>query len=282
MTTLGAVFRPELPPERLRDVARTADAAGLEELWLWEDCFRAGGIATVTAALAWTERLRVGIGVLPAPLRNVVLTAMEATAIERMFPGRLRLGVGHGVQDWIGRVGERVESPMTLLREYVTALRSLLAGDEANIQGRYVRLDRVTLEWPPPSRLDVLIGAIGPKTLRLSGEIADGTILTAATALEEFPVVRRLCGNSVTIYLLAATGPGAAERIENAERDWPTDMTGLGVAGDAATIAAAVAGYAAAGADRVVLQPTPDDPDPAEFVRFVAHEVRPLASGFRE
>src|SRR5665647_3196553 len=40
MTTLGAVFLPQLPPERLRDVARSADEAGLQELWLWEDCFR--------------------------------------------------------------------------------------------------------------------------------------------------------------------------------------------------------------------------------------------------
>jgi alkanesulfonate monooxygenase SsuD/methylene tetrahydromethanopterin reductase-like flavin-dependent oxidoreductase (luciferase family) len=52
MTSLGAVFRPQLPPERLRGVVRTADAAGLEELWLWEDCFLESGIATAAAALA--------------------------------------------------------------------------------------------------------------------------------------------------------------------------------------------------------------------------------------
>ena len=46
MTTLGAVFRPQLAPEKLRSVARAADESGLEELWLWEDCFREGGIST--------------------------------------------------------------------------------------------------------------------------------------------------------------------------------------------------------------------------------------------
>jgi alkanesulfonate monooxygenase SsuD/methylene tetrahydromethanopterin reductase-like flavin-dependent oxidoreductase (luciferase family) len=39
MTVLGTVFLPQLPPERLQRVARAADEAGLEELWLWEDCF---------------------------------------------------------------------------------------------------------------------------------------------------------------------------------------------------------------------------------------------------
>jgi alkanesulfonate monooxygenase SsuD/methylene tetrahydromethanopterin reductase-like flavin-dependent oxidoreductase (luciferase family) len=276
MTTLGAVFLPDLPPERLRDIARAADEAGLEELWLWEDCFREGGIATVTAALAWTERLRVGIGVLPVPLRNVALTAMEAASIERMFPGRLRLGVGHGVQDWMGQVGERVTSPMTLLREYVTALRSLLAGEKLNVQGRYVKLDGVALDWPPPTAPEVLAAATGPRTLRLSGEIADGTVLSASTTLEAARRAKELCGNPVTVYLLAATGPDAAQRVEKTKQEWPEDPAGLGVAGDAATIAAAVRDFAAAGADSVILQPTPDDPDPAEFVRFVAQEVRPL------
>jgi alkanesulfonate monooxygenase SsuD/methylene tetrahydromethanopterin reductase-like flavin-dependent oxidoreductase (luciferase family) len=52
MTTLGAVFLPQLPPERLRDLARSADEAGLKELWLWEDCFRESGIASAASALA--------------------------------------------------------------------------------------------------------------------------------------------------------------------------------------------------------------------------------------
>src|SRR5688572_1057471 len=57
VTVLGAVFLPQLPPERLRSVVRAAEESGLEELWLWEDCFRESGIATASAALAWSERL---------------------------------------------------------------------------------------------------------------------------------------------------------------------------------------------------------------------------------
>lgn len=52
MTTLGVVFLPQLPPERLAAMARAADDAGLEELWLWEDCFLEGGVASAASALA--------------------------------------------------------------------------------------------------------------------------------------------------------------------------------------------------------------------------------------
>ncbi|MGH2929364.1 MAG: LLM class flavin-dependent oxidoreductase, partial [Solirubrobacteraceae bacterium] len=182
MTTLGAVFLPALAPERLHDVARAADDAGLEELWLWEDCFRESGIASAAAALAWTTRLRVGVGLLPAPLRNVALTAMEAATLHRLFPGRVRLAVGHGVQEWMAQVGARVDSPTTLLREYLVGLRALLNGDRVTMTGRYVRLDDVALDWPPASAPELFAGATGPRSLRLSGELADGTILTGGTS----------------------------------------------------------------------------------------------------
>ncbi|MEP7053955.1 MAG: LLM class flavin-dependent oxidoreductase, partial [Actinomycetota bacterium] len=192
MTILGAVALPQLPPERLRDVALAADRAGLEELWLWEDCFLTSGVATAAAMLAWTGRLRVGIGLLPAPLRNVAITAMEIATLERLFPGRLRVGVGHGVQDWMGQVGARVESPLTLLREYTMSLGALLRGEQVSAHGRYVRLDRVALDWPPLTTPAVLAGASGPHTLRLAGEVADGTILTGGTSPDGVRRARRL------------------------------------------------------------------------------------------
>ncbi len=192
MTGLGAVFRPQLAPERLRAVSRAAEEAGLEELWLWEDCFREGGISTAAAALAWTERLRVGVGLLPVPLRNVAVTAMEAATLHRMFPGRAVLGVGHGVQDWMGQVGARAESPLTLLREHLVALRALLRAERVTSQGRYVRLDDVALDWPPQQAVEVFAGATGPRSLRLAGEAADGTVLTANTPPDGVRRARRL------------------------------------------------------------------------------------------
>jgi alkanesulfonate monooxygenase SsuD/methylene tetrahydromethanopterin reductase-like flavin-dependent oxidoreductase (luciferase family) len=287
MTVLGVVMLPQLPPERLRSVVRAADSAGLEELWLWEDCFLTSGIASAAAVLGWTERLRVGVGLLPVPLRNVALTAMEAATLHRLFPGRVHLGVGHGVLEWMGQVGARVESPVTLLREYVTALQGLLAGRRVTCAGRYVTLTEVALEWPPLSAAPVRIGAVGPRTLRLAGEIADGTILTGGTTPQRLRQARdlvdqgrRAAGRTgphpVTVYLHAATGPDAETRMEQERARWGYDtLTDLAVVGDAAHIAAEVDRWAAAGADTVVLQPTPDDPDPEGFVRFVGEQVRP-------
>ena len=132
---LGVVFRPQLPPERLRAVAEAAEAAGVAQLWLWEDSFFEGGIASAAAALAWTSRLQVGIGLLPVPLRNPALTAMEIATVARLFPGRFLPGLGHGVLEWMAQAGAAVASPMTLLREYTAAVRALLAGERVSDRG---------------------------------------------------------------------------------------------------------------------------------------------------
>lgn len=181
MTSVGITFPPNQTPERLRDVTLAAESVGLDDLWVWEDCFAESGVTAAASALAWSQRLNVGIGLFPVPLRNVALMAMEIATLARLFPGRVLPGIGHGVLDWMGQVGARAQSPMTLLREYGSALRALLDGEEVSVQGRYVQLDGVKLAWPP-AQVPLLVGGVGPKTLALAGELGDGLLADTPSA----------------------------------------------------------------------------------------------------
>lgn len=287
MTRTGAIFLPHWAPEALLPLARAADEAGVDELWLWEDCFKESGVAAASAALAATRRISVGIGLMPAPLRNVALTAMEVATLERLFPGRFLPGVGHGVQSWMDQVGGRPASPLTLLREQLEALRALLDGGRVSTEGRYVHLDDVALDWPPQRRVPLLAGAEGPKSLRLSGELADGTILPGGTTVERLRQARaqidagrqeagRTEHHDVTVFVPVATGPGAQERLDACQGRWGFEGEGWGVAGGAEEIAEGLRAWVRAGADAIALQPTDDDPDPETFMAFVGAEVAPL------
>jgi alkanesulfonate monooxygenase SsuD/methylene tetrahydromethanopterin reductase-like flavin-dependent oxidoreductase (luciferase family) len=256
MTTLGVVCVPHVAPERLREVAMAAEDSGLDELWLWEDCFWGGAVPACAAALAWTRRLRVGIGVLPVPLRSVVTTAMDSAMLHRLFPDRVVIGVGHGVQSWMRQVGAAPESPMTLLREHLTAARALLRGEKVTAEGRYVKLDEVTLEWPPPP-VPLLSAATGDRTLRLSGEVADGTILVAGTTPGELRRARALIDE----------GRAAAGRDDEHRLIVHLRVPGMAAA-DAAEASASVRSLGAAGAGTVLLQPAHESDDPVDLIRF--------------
>lgn len=283
---VGCVYLPQFPPEHLAAVAHAADHAGLHELWVWEDCFLSGGISAVAIALSHSEKLTVGVGVIPAPMRNVAVTAMEIATLARCFPGRVRIGVGHGVQDWMAQIGARVESPMTLLREYLTCVTALLRGERVTFHGRYVSLDDVALDWPPSVDTEILAAAVGPKTLRLSGELAAGTVITQGTSPDALSaaiahvrageaVSVRPQRNSIVTYVLCASGPDGQRDLVDEYTRWNLDPAGnFGLHGDADAIASGARRWIDAGADTIVLQP-PLGADIEQFVTFVGREVQP-------
>lgn len=181
---VGIMFRCEHPPEFLRDYARRSEAAGFDELWLVEDCFFAGGVASAATALAATQSMAVGLGIVPAVARNAAFTAMEFGALARLHPGRFLPGIGHGVADWMRQIGAMPDSPLAALEETLVAVRALLRGETFGASGREVRLDGVRLDHPPASAAPVSAGVRGPRSLALSGRTADGTILAECSAPE--------------------------------------------------------------------------------------------------
>ena len=238
-----------------------ADQAGIDELWLWEDCFLEGGLTSATAALAWSTNLRVGVGLLPVPLRNPALVAMELATIARLWPGRFIGALGHGVQEWMHQVGEGVDSPMTLLREHTSAVRALLDGETVDVAGRYVRLEEVTLDWPPAQRPTLLLGARGPKTIRLAGEVADGVLLDSITDADVVRRARRLVDQGRD----DSGRTGAALVSAYTQLDCAGDQAGL-----RHRVADRVRDLSGAGADAVIVQATSENPDPRPLIEALA------------
>lgn len=277
---IGLCFTPDMAPETLVHLARGVEAAGLDELWVWEDCFKQSGIASAAVALASTTRIRVGIGLMPTPLRNVALTAMEVATLARLFPGRLLPGVGHGVQDWMAQVGARARSPLRLLDEYATALRALLAGESVTTDGEYVHLDGVRLDWPPETVPPLLVGGTGPKSVALAARVGDGylgpcawTDARVADVSAQVTAVRGI-GHPFVYSEIAAIGERAQERLDADLPRWGGEPgQGIGTAGDAGTLLERVRRLAGLGVTNLVVQPTGDEPDLDGLVALVG-EVR--------
>lgn len=223
---IGVMFRCVNPPEMAVQYVQQVEAAGFDEVWLVEDCFFAGGIASVATALAKTDRIRVGLGIMPAVARNPAFAAMEIAALARLFPGRFLPGFGHGVGDWMKQIGAFPSSQLAALEEVALVVRGLLAGESVTFHGRHVHLDQVKLEFPVQTPPPVSLGVRGIKSLQLSGRSADGTILAeyasapyVAWALEQIRAGQRESGREnaphrLTVYTFCSVDADRQAAVE--------------------------------------------------------------------
>ncbi|MDM7831977.1 LLM class flavin-dependent oxidoreductase [Cellulomonas edaphi] len=253
MATIGVMLPRDLTAGRVLDYARRADALGFDELWVVEDLGFRGGVAQAAAVLAVTERIRVGVGLLPAGARNVAFAAMEVATLAELFPGRVDVCVGHGMPHWMRAAGAWPTSPVTLLQEYVPALRGLLRGDHVSVEGRYVQLRDVALECPPAVVPDILVGVRGPRSLAVSGAVADGTVLaepvTPEYARAALGHIAALGPHRLVGYNAAAVASDRAAALDAAraalawigEPDWAPHLEPLPFAADLAALRAASA-----------------------------------------
>ena len=290
---IGVMYDRDWAPEGLPQFARDLETLGADELWVVEDLEWTGSVASAATALAVTRELRVGIGITPAPLRNPALLAMELGALTRMFPGRLTAGVGHGVREWMAKVGVAPRSPLALLEETVTAVRGLLRGERVTVDGREVHLDGVRLVHPPAVVPPVVAGVVRPRSLELAGRVADGAIIAEghgpadlADALAHIATGRAQrtdepeAGHSLTVFvflcvqddpelLRATVGPSLEGHAAWLGR--PVEQV-FAASGPAATAAARVRELWAAGADTVVLRAV--GPEPLAQVEAVVRGLR--------
>src|SRR5215218_6655380 len=178
-TRFGVLFSGNFLLMRAIDGSVLADKLGYDSAWFGEDYFYQGGIATATAVAERTEKVEIGLGILTPLARHPALTVMEVAALDLIADGRVILGYGAGVRYWMWQMNLDYSSPMTALREAVDISRELFRGETSNRDGRYYQMRNVKLGFEPlRADMPMYLGVEGPKMLALSGEIADGTVLS--------------------------------------------------------------------------------------------------------
>lgn len=177
--TLG--IQGGLWPAVLPDVAAFAEDCGYVAAFT-EEANALDAVTVLAAATRTTSRMQLGTAIVPVFGRAPAVVAMEAMSLQALSGGRFVLGVGASSEPVAARWrGEPYERPVTRVREYIEVLRTLLAGERVVYDGRTIQVGgfRVALDVPVPP--PIYVAALGPRTLQLGGELADGVLLALVT-----------------------------------------------------------------------------------------------------
>ncbi len=183
---IGVSMGDMTPPEKLGEKARRLEQLGYSHIMVPEDYFYVPALIGATLALAATESVPVGTSIVSGLVRSPAVLAMEIAGISRTFPGRFRPGIGLGLPDWLRQMGILPEKPVTALRESITSLQGLLAGETVSLEGKVFNLDQIAITHPALEHGPITLGVMGPMLLELSGQIADGTLFGALAGVDFF------------------------------------------------------------------------------------------------
>jgi 5,10-methylenetetrahydromethanopterin reductase len=152
---------------RISEYAAMAEERGLRNLLVTESMTDSLALAQHLAAI--TSRIQVGTGITNIYLRHPSITALHAMTIDTLAPGRLLLGLGTSHVPVNKAYGIDMDRPLTALRDCVSTIRRMSRGGAV--------FPRLGMTLPKAEGgIPIYLAGISPKSIELTGEIADGSL----------------------------------------------------------------------------------------------------------
>lgn len=183
MERIGVGFSGGFQPKEVVECVTYAETLGYDSAWVTEG--HGGDQFTILTACALaTSRITLGTNISSVFARSAPTIAMAAACVDDFSDGRFILGLGssHQVQV-VGEHGLEYRKPLSRIKESVDIIRTIWRDGEI----RSYHGDIFNIEWfnlwfrPLRQALPIYLGAVNPRMLALTGEIAQGVILTRAT-----------------------------------------------------------------------------------------------------
>lgn len=158
-----------------------AESRGFEAVWQADSRLVREASVPMAAFGATTDTIKIGSGVIDIWTRNPARLASMFSTLDDLAPGRFICGLGAWWEPLASKVGVDRRRPLLAMRETVTALRGLFNNETVTMDGEFVHLDGVELDYVHqerrPKDIPIYIGATGMQMMELTGEIADGVVL---------------------------------------------------------------------------------------------------------
>ena len=217
--SIGSAYYNGEDWDDLVDYTQEADKLGVDQAWSAE-AWGMDAIVPLAYLAAKTEKIKLGTGILQISSRVPSMMAMTAQSLDTVSKGRFILGLGvSGPQVVEGLHGASFAKPLSRLRECVEILRIALAGEKIAFEGEHYLLPRpggegkaIRLSQPPRPELPIYLATLGPKSLQMTGELANGWLGTcflpehASVFLDDLSTGTKKAGRSLSDIDIQAGG----------------------------------------------------------------------------
>jgi len=207
-------------PARTVEVARVLDDLGYDLIGIQDHPYQPrhfDALALIGYLLGRTTRIRIFPDVANLPLRSPAMLAKQAATLDQLSGGRFELGLGAGAF-WegiraMGGPDRQPKEALAALREAVPLIRSFWSGRPLRHDGEIYRAIGARPGPLPAHEIGLWLGVLGPRALRLTGELADGWV----PSMSYVPPSRAAASNAIIDAAAQAAGrdPAAIRRIYN-------------------------------------------------------------------
>ncbi|MEA2516235.1 MAG: hypothetical protein QOG16_73 [Actinomycetota bacterium] len=183
MTSRLGLTVPVLPFDVRKscELARRAEDLGYTDAWAAE-ASGTDGFSVASAVGIATEKMRIGIAIVPIFTRPPALIAMSTLAAHQACGGRFCLGLGASSPTIVERwMGIDFDKPLLRARETIESVQAALTGDKVDYSGDTVHIKGFRMEQGVTGKVPLFLAALGPKMLELANEKADGVALFLAS-----------------------------------------------------------------------------------------------------
>jgi F420-dependent oxidoreductase-like protein len=303
--TTGITIRPDPAAANAVDNAASqasgASRRGVRQVW-FSQRFDVDALTLAAVVASAVPGLGVGTAIVPINPRHPLLVASAAQTAQAAAHGNFSLGIGLGGNALEQRAfGITAGNEIARLREYLSVLRSIREGRDVDFHGQELTAHPpLSPVVPGGVPFPIYVAAMGPRTLRVAGELADGTLtyLAGPRAIEEFiaPTITQAAADAgqpppriiASVPVAVTNNPDAAradavtslhfyDQFPSYQkimaREGVTSAADLAVIGDPDAVIGQLLRYRAAGATDVVLNPFQTAPSALHWVWAVAAEL---------
>lgn len=152
-----------------------AERDGFDSFWSAQ-VMGADALTLLALAGQRTRRIELGTAVVPIWLRHPLALAQQALTTQAATGGRLTLGIGLSHKPAVeARFGLEFDKPALRMEEYLSVLRGIAQKGSVEFSGEVYRVN-ATLQGPGAVPFPIVVAALGPRMLRIAGELAEGTV----------------------------------------------------------------------------------------------------------